>query len=355
MKLPYILQDVDRHGTARTYVRRRGVRIRLREEPGSAEFLAEYQEAMREIGAPIPRRERNKAVAATKAAPGTLRWLADQYEASGEFRHLDTSTQKARRGLLRLICESTLAGKKRGNLPYRLMEAKHIRKLRDEHADTPEAANGRVKALRQMFAWAVEAEHATGNPAADVPYFGNDGQGFHTWTVEEVERFKRRHAPGTKARRALALLLLTGVRRSDVVRLGPQNARDGWLRFTEQKGRKRNPKIREIPILPELAEEIAAATGHLAYLVTQYGRPFTANGFGNWFRRRCNEAGLPHCSAHGLRKAGATIAAENGATAHQLMAIFGWASIKQANHYTLTADRKRLVGAAMHLLKAREG
>jgi hypothetical protein len=59
---------------------------------------------------------------------------------------------------------------------------------------------------------------------------------------------------------------------------------------------------------------------------------------------------MRHCSAHGLRKAGATIAAENGATEHQLMAIYGWESPKQAALYTRKADRKRLAGDAMHLL-----
>jgi len=76
--------------------------------------------------------------------------------------------------------------------------------------------------------------------------------------------------------------------------------------------------------------EADGADGHLAYLVTEFGKPFTANEFGNWFRKRCDEAGLPQCSAHGLRKAGATIAANTGATEHQLMAIYGWESPKQA-------------------------
>ncbi|MCE3248703.1 MAG: integrase family protein, partial [Geminicoccaceae bacterium] len=58
-----------------------------------------------------------------------------------------------------------------------------------------------------------------------------------------------------------------------------------------------------------------------------------------------------HCSAHGLRKAGATIAAENGATEHQLMAIFGWDSPKQAALYTRAANRRKLAGGAMHLLE----
>jgi hypothetical protein len=59
---------------------------------------------------------------------------------------------------------------------------------------------------------------------------------------------------------------------------------------------------------------------------------------------------LPHCSSHGLRKAGATIAAENGATAHQLMAMFGWNTVKQAELYTRKADRKRLSGEGMPFL-----
>jgi len=94
----------------------------------------------------------------------------------------------------------------------------------------------------------------------------------------------------------------------------------------------------------------ASPSDHLTFPVTEYGRPFTANGFGNWFRERCDEAGLRHCSAHGLRKAGAA-AADNGATTHQLMAIFGWETVKQEN-YTKKANRRRLAGDAMHLLMA---
>jgi integrase len=72
-------------------------------------------------------------------------------------------------------------------------------------------------------------------------------------------------------------------------------------------------------------------------------------GFGNWFRDRCDEAGLPQCAAHGLRKAAATILAERGATDCQLMAVFGWESAKEATKYTKAANRKRLAAAAMRL------
>jgi site-specific recombinase XerD len=80
--------------------------------------------------------------------------------------------------------------------------------------------------------------------------------------------------------------------------------------------------------------------------VTEQGKPLTAAGFGNWFRDRCDEAELFELSAHGVRKAAATRAAESGATAHQPMAMFGWLTLKQAEHYTRLAERARLAQGA---------
>lgn len=140
-----------------------------------------------------------------------------------------------------------------------------------------------------------------------------------------------------------------------MVQLGRQMERVGRLHFTETKGRDRAPKNRVIPMLPQLRAVIEATpSGHMTYLVTEFGRSYSPGGFGNWFRRRCNEAGLKHCTAHGLRKTGARLAAENGATAHQLMAIFGWDTLKQAEVYTREADRRRLADQAMHLLLPHE-
>jgi hypothetical protein len=88
------------------------------------------------------------------------------------------------------------------------------------------------------------------------------------------------------------------VRRGDVVTLGRQHVKDGWLRMVPKKTRHKRLEPSEKPILPVLADVIGRSpTGDLTYLVTEYGKPFTASGFGNWFRARCDEAGLPHCSA----------------------------------------------------------
>jgi integrase len=234
------------------------------------------------------------------------------------------------------------------------MDTNAVKVLRDRKLPTPEAANGRVKAIRQVFKWGVANGHAAFNPAREVLYFKSGSEGFHTWSVEEVEQFEERHPIGTKARLALALLLYTGQRRSDVIRLGKQHARGGKLTFTQHKGRNRKPHRLTLPILPVLQRIIdATPCGDLTYLVNDWGRPFTDGSFGNKFRDRCDQAELRHCSAHGLRKAGATIAANNGATARQLMAIFGWDTIKQAEHYTRKADQQQLAEAAMHLLDKR--
>jgi integrase len=77
-------------------------------------------------------------------------------------------------------------------------------------------------------------------------------------------------------------------------------------------------------------------------------------GFGNWFSDACRAAGCPG-SAHGLRKAGATRAAENGASERQLMAIFGWSTSKMATHYTRSAEKKRLAMSAVDLLMPAQG
>lgn len=92
--------------------------------------------------------------------------------------------------------------------------------------------------------------------------------------------------------------------------------------------------------------------GDLTFLINDLSRAFTDAGIGNKMRDWCDQAGLPHCTTHGLRKAGATIAAMNGATAHQLKAIFGWETLKQAEIYTRAADQIRLAQSGMHLLTA---
>jgi integrase len=110
-----------------------------------------------------------------------------------------------------------------------------------------------------------------------------------------------------------------------------------------------------IPILPPLQASIEAGPiGELTFIAGKNGRPMAKESFGNWFREACKEAAVLG-SAHGLRKAGATRAADNGATEAQLEALFGWRGGGMASLYTRQANRAKLArDAAIMLLPERE-
>jgi site-specific recombinase XerD len=144
-------------------------------------------------------------------------------------------------------------------------------------------------------------------------------------------------------------LLQAGQSKCDVVRMGRQHIRNNLMSMPRQKtGVQFN-----VEIMPELqkATDAMPPSDHLTFLVTAQGKPFTAAGFGNWFREVCNQAGLPkRCTSHGLRKAAATYFAEKGPTDHQLMAWFGWITISQAQVYTKGANRQLMAQSAAKLI-----
>lgn len=354
-KLKYLVEDTDRHGNLRRYVRRPGSpKIRILAEPDTAAFWEAYAAALegRAIEKPVTMPIR------APAKEGTLCWLCEAYFRSTEYRRLDESTRTVRRRVLEGCLQEPLEPGSAliiADCPIERVSAKHVRMLRDRKSEAPEAANSRLKALRGLFKWALADEDLMGrfpsNPARDVQAFRTSSEGHHTWTLDEVVKFESRHPIGSTARLALALLMFTGQRKSDVVAFGRQHTKDGWLHFTQFKNRNRKAVTLDLPALPELQAAIdAGPCGNLTFLVNEYGKPFTVAGFGNRMRKWCDAAGLKGCTAHGLRKAGACIAAENGATEAQLMAIFGWSDPDMAAHYTKKARQKLIAGDAMGLI-----
>ena len=347
IEYPYVQVFKDRHGKVRLYYRRNGdKRVPLRGPLGSEEFEQDYRAALvaskaGELAKPEP------------TNPHTYKWLCLKYFLSADFLRLDPGTQRTRT----LIIEHTWAepitpgsALTIGDCPLNRFTAKVVRVLRDRKMKLPHAANGRVKILRRIFKWAMENELVEVNPARDVQYLKTSEGGYHTWTDDEITQFEKHWQVGAKPRLAFALLRYLGVRRSDVVRIGRQHVKNGTLCFTTKKC----PTPLELPIPTALRAVIDASdTGAMTYLLTDYGKSFADAGFGNWFREKCNAAGLPHCSAHGLRKAAATALADAGATAHQLMAWFGWKSLKEAERYTRAANQKKLAASVVTLINAK--
>lgn len=345
----YVVED-HTDGVLRFYFRKRGQpKIRLPGVPGSDEFNKTYYEALNG-------EFESKPAGPKLSIKNTFRWLCEQYFQSAEYKRLDQRTRHVRKLIVEhMWAEPTKPGSTKlfEDMPLQVMGAKACRTLRDRRSEKREAANSRVKALRAIFAWACKPDvgYMDTNPARDVSYFPQEGDGFHTWTEDEIAKFEEKYPIGTKPRLALALLLYTGQRRSDVILFGRQHLSNGNLHFTQFKGRKKKPVTLTIPVHQKLQKVIDASTcGDLTFLVTEFNKPYTAPGFGNWFRRMCNAAGLTHCSAHGLRKAASTRLAERGATEKQIMAITGHTTSKEVTRYTKAASQKRLAQSAISLL-----
>jgi len=232
-----------------------------------------------------------------------------------------------------------------GDKPVVRLEHAHVAGIIAARAETPEAANNLRKVLRQLLDHAVAIDLIGRNPASGIRKFKSVGDGFHTWTEEEATRFEARHPPGSRAYVAFALLLYTAQRRSDVVRMGWQHMRGNKIAVLQEK--TNTPLL--IPIVPALARVLDnVPRTNLTFLLTAKGAPFTPAGFGGWFRDRCNEASLPQCSAHGLRKLAATRLANEGASEREIMSITGHRSVSEVSRYTRAADQERLAERAMN-------
>ena len=162
--------------------------------------------------------------------------------------------------------------------------------------------------------------------------------GFHTWTDAEVSRFLDRHGPATKARLAMLLALNTGMARQDLCRAGRHNIEGDLIAYRRGK----TGEWAYIKILEDLALEIQGIPRGRLLFITHGSddRPYKPETLGNWFRDRCKEADVPG-SLHGLRKAGATRLANEGADPREIMTFLGHKNEHLGAIYTQRQDRRR--------------
>jgi integrase len=345
-RLPkYVHGFIDVRGKPRFYLRRAGYpKAPLPGLPWSPEFMAAYDEAMK-ITKPVVTQ-----IGADKIVPRSIRALAISYYDSAAFKALKPITQGVYRNIIDRFCRETdKDGQPYGGKSAVAIKAKHVEKLMQARADKPDSANGLRKVLREMMKVAVKLEWRDCDPTQGVSKIRpKKKSGFHRWTDAEIAQFEQRHPVGSKARLAMALGLYTGQARQDVVLMGEQHVTAEVLDWVRMKTEDKTGYELAIPVHPELRRVIdATRSGHLTFIVTEFGKPFTPAGFGGWFRDRCNEAGLPQCSFHGLRKAAATRLADVGCDPLEIAAITGHASLREVQRYTETRDRKRAARRAM--------
>jgi integrase len=334
----YIHQFCDRHGKVRRYVRLPGRRrIALPGAPGSPEFNRAYEAAMQ---GRLPHEE----IGASRTIPGTVSAAIVSYYNSTAFASLAPETRRVRRNILeRFRAEH-------GDKRVALLQLAHIDRMVAAKAQTPAAARNFLNTIRAVMQHSIMQGWRDSDPTHGVTRPRMPAQGFRTWTEEDIRVFEAAHPVGSRARLALALLLYTAQRRSDVVRLGRQHVRDGVIEVRQKKTRA----ALVIPLHPALAAILEATPSeHLTFLVTRDGKPFTPPGFTNWFREMCKLAGLPRgLSAHGLRKAACRRLAEAGCSANVIAAVSGHVSLREIQRYTAAADQARMARTAIDTMAA---
>lgn len=338
LRLPiYVQALVDRYGYPRHYFRRPSFRRPLPGTPFSTQFMDAHAAALAEWQAGQPASV--TTIGAERAKPGTFSALIASYYRSSEFLTLRPITQGTYRNRLEKIRlehgDKSVAGLKR----------EHVKALMAKKADKPDQANRLLKTFRLLMRHALDTNMRHDDPCQGLKKFKTGSTGFRTWTEEEIDQFYAKHPEGSRARLALDLLLYTGQRRQDIVRMGRQHIRGDFLVIKQSK----TGTIVSIPIrgrFKSLLEEIPR--DRLSFIVGERGLPLTPESFTNGFREWVKEAGLPlGLSPHGLRKAVCRRLAEAGCSANQIMAISGHRNLKEVATYTQAADSMGLAQSAM--------
>lgn len=334
----------DRHGKTRYRFRRKGwPSAYLPGEPGSAEFHRSYA-AIIELG-PLS----TPVVPVRAAAPRSLDDLIARLKASNRWKGKAPRTQLVQGRVLERFADRTAAsGLRYGARPVANVSVGWLENVFGTMHETPAAANVLRKVLKGLLDHAIRLEWRTDNPVLLTDGY-KEGDGLHTWTDDEIEQYRAKHPLGSMARLALELALNTAARRCNVTAIERDHIRDGRIVTAHVKGNN----VATVPLLASTKAAIdalpAAPIRHL--ITTAFGKPFTVAGFGNRMRKWCDEAGLPQCSIHGLRKACARRLAESGATDAEGQAVTGHKKAETFAYYRAAANRGALAASAMARLE----
>ncbi len=337
----------DRHGKLRARWRKAGVgSVYMKTLPDQPGFDAEYK-ALVALARPVK----------VGVVPRSAGDLCARYYACADFRAKGNDETRARRRYLIESFRNDFANDLVADFSFQHIEAILLART-EKRREGNRTVGGQVaarklrKELLRLFAYAKKLKWITHNPVEEAEKVGVAKlEGFYPWSEEDIRRYQARHPLGTKARLALEIILWTGQRRGDARLFGPQHVANGAASFTPAKTR-RGMGMRLADDL-QRAIDAMPVVGTTTYLVTDYGKPFTKEGFGNKMREWCDQAGLPKCTAHGLRKAIARRVAETGGTQQQIKAVGGWKGDSEVTIYTAGIEQRALADSAIERVAAK--
>lgn len=332
----YVSVFVDRHGKERFRFRRSGFSCYL-PHPSDKLYRQAYDAAL----------NRSPLKLTQRSAPGTVDDALPRFYESMAFKRGGDGWQKDRRRVLEAFREEY--GRFRlihfePHLIDKILERKLEQRVINGRKVGGSAAAVRLREqLLLFFRWAKKQRLVETNPVEEADTPTHRTKGYYKWNEEDIAAFRAHWQLGTKPRLALELVLWTGARRKDAHMMAPP--KNGRIGDTASK----TGKEMDVKVAPALARAIEAmkVVGKDTLLVTEYGKPFTVAGFGNWFKDKCRDAGLPQCSLHGLRKALARRAADLEVSQQGLKALGQWEGDSEVAVYVKGANRRKLAERAL--------
>jgi integrase len=333
VRLKYVHAFVDRHGRARYYFRHHGQRWPL-PAPGDEGFMAAYEACKARIAT-------NPAATARVAfLPGSLGWAIERFLSSDDYRGRAEATKVGDRRLLDELRRHAGAGMLRD------LKDRHVKAIRDHFRATFSTSTADAAIARLSVIWNFADEHLDidigANPTAGIRRVHKGKTEREPWPDEVIAAFEDHAVP--EMRLALAPLLYTGQRRSDVVKMK-------WSQFDGDVIEVRQQKTGEpltIPCHRNLKAALARVKRRTEFiLIGERGKPLAPESLSMAFRQTLKRAGIKGYSVHGLRKNAGVALADAGCDVREIMAILGHRTYSMALHYTKRADQKRRARAAM--------
>jgi integrase len=239
-----------------------------------------------------------------------------------------------------------------GRLPAKGLRPLHIRAVMQQLAETPGAANNFLSTMRSLSAWGRVNDKIDAPLCDGIKPFKMEG-GHRPWTDEQIEAAQE-HLTGV-IRRGVILLLNTGQRGSDMVRLGPTMVDDGGFDLG-WRGQIKTGERPWCPILPELAAEMATWERQPGpYLRTENGKPFTRKYFAEQFMWQKQELAakgisvLDGTTLHGLRATAVVRLKRAGLSDSMISDVVGM-SVEMIARYTRFECKRESGKAALVLI-----
>lgn len=337
LKLKYV-NRFSRGGQEVFYFRRRGVNVRLPDDPRSPEFMAEYQRCLNAHGPgkPLEKRPRHRE--------GSVNWLISNYRESQNFRTLNSKTRKSYERMMEKVG-------KLGEFQAASVTPKALDALREKYfGDKPRSADELRKVCSVLWNYGRRRLGLPNNPAENLEKWHKRSSAYRRWSEDELEAARA----GLQGPLLTAFMIArhTGQRRGDILALTWDKIDGNVIRLRQGKTGKQV----FIPLHADLADYLASLDRGDSFMVVPgpNGKRWNPSYFSTQLRKALDGLGLPaDLHFHGLDKSFMCELAESGASEYEITAVSG-RSAETARYYAREYRQNEAAEIAIQkLLRAR--